>query len=103
VRQKIGEADIEDIVSGQPKKIELPTGGTEPPVFRHGEGGVKQRVLPGNEKFVAGDHIPRSESGGKGAGQQGAPDGAAKTILSLRSHKRNFSTTSSMASNYRIW
>ena len=90
VRKKISEADVEDLASAQPKKIEIPTGGTDQPVFRHGEGGVRERVLPGNEKFVVGDQIPRPEAGGKGAGRQGAPDGDGEDDFSFEISQEEF-------------
>ncbi len=75
VREKIRESDVKDIVSKEPKKVKITTRGTEEPVFRHGEGGVVERVLPGNKEFIPGDKLPRPSGGAGGGGSQGSPDG----------------------------
>lgn len=74
IREKVRDSDVKDIASNTPKQVKISTGGTEQPVFRHGNSGVKERVLPGNKEFVKGDKLPR-QNGGKGRGTQGAPDG----------------------------
>ncbi len=38
------------------------------PTFRHGKGGKRGGVHPGNKKFIAGDVIPRPQGGGAGDG-----------------------------------
>lgn len=90
VRKKIREADVEQIASPGPQKIKIPTGGTEESVFHHGAGGIRQRVLPGNEKFVAGDQIPRPAGGGQGAGAQGAPDGEGEDDFAFEISQEEF-------------
>lgn len=55
------------------KKVSIPTGGIDEPSIRKSEtGGNRQRILPGNERFVEGDRIARPDSGqgGDGNGDQ---------------------------------
>lgn len=71
VRESSQNRDIPDILEGG--EISIPTGGLHEPRFRHGPGGIRDEVLPGNRTFVEGDIIPRPEGGG-GRGS-GASDG----------------------------
>ena len=66
VAKAIDRRSITDINTGE--KISIPSKDVNEPTFHHGSGGVKQRVLPGNEEFVAGDKIKRPQGGGAGAG-----------------------------------
>ena len=75
VRQKIRETAVGDIASNDPKRVSVPSAGTEEPVFRHGDGGVVERVLPGNKEYRAGDTIPRPKKGSGDGGSEGAPEG----------------------------
>ena len=74
IQAKIRESDVEDIGSDRPKKIKISTQATDQPVFRHGDGGTRERVVPGNKEFRPGDTIPRPP-GGAGGGSKGSPDG----------------------------
>lgn len=74
VSEAIDKRSITDIHSGE--KISIPAKDIGEPVFHHGQGGKKVRVLPGNRDFVTGDQIKRPEGGdgsgsGKGAGNSG--------------------------------
>lgn len=72
VADAVDKRSITDMDKGE--KISIPTKDTSEPTFRHGKGGRNTRVLPGNDRFNQGDHIPRPrESSGKGAGP-GASD-----------------------------
>jgi uncharacterized sporulation protein YeaH/YhbH (DUF444 family) len=53
------------------------------PVIHHGNGGNNDRVLPGNDKFVEGDTIPKPD--GEGQGQRGTrgDDGEDEFIVEL--------------------
>jgi hypothetical protein len=56
---------------GQGGNVQIPAGGIEEPRFRPARGGGRRHyVLPGNEKYVVGDKIPKPESGqGDGRGE----------------------------------
>ena len=64
-RRKVGETD-----GGE--KISIPSRGIAEPVFhRAGHGGKRDYIVPGNKKYIAGDHIERPQ-GGEGGGRGGA-------------------------------
>jgi uncharacterized protein len=56
--------DIKDVLEGG--EVSIPLDGMHEPRFR-AEGGTRDRVLPGNKKFVEGDILPRP-NGGRGRG-----------------------------------
>jgi uncharacterized sporulation protein YeaH/YhbH (DUF444 family) len=58
--------DIKDVLEGG--EVSIPLDGMHEPRFRR-EGGTRDRVLPGNKKFVEGDILPRSGEG-RGRGSQ---------------------------------
>lgn len=69
VSEAITRRSITDMEHGE--QISIPTKDISEPVFHHGQGGHQERVLPGNDQFVAGDHIPRPPGGGGGGGGSG--------------------------------
>lgn len=66
VSEAIDKRSITDIHNGE--QISIPSKDISEPVFGHGEGGARSRVLPGNRDFVTGDKIRRPEGGGGGSG-----------------------------------
>ncbi len=73
VSDAVDKRSIMDMDKGE--KISIPSRNLNEPVFQHGKGGLNTRVLPGNDQFSAGDHIPRPEGGaGGGPGGSGASD-----------------------------
>ena len=62
---------IKDVLEGG--EISIPLDGMQEPRFRT-EGGTRDRVLPGNKKFVEGDIIERSKNGGGRGSQSGEGD-----------------------------
>src|SRR5690606_2606642 len=54
------------------------------PSFRHGSsGGSRDYILPGNEEYMQGDEIERTQGGGAGAGgHQGDGDDEFRFVLS---------------------
>src|ERR1700753_14893 len=63
--------DIKDVLEGG--EVSIPLDGMHEPRFRT-EGGTRDRVLPGNKKFVEGDILQRPNGGGGGGAQGGAGD-----------------------------
>src|ERR1700743_167282 len=63
--------DIKDVLEGG--EVSIPLDGMHEPPFRP-EGGTRDRVLPGNKKFVEGDLIERPNSGGGRGSQAGEGD-----------------------------
>jgi uncharacterized sporulation protein YeaH/YhbH (DUF444 family) len=76
VKDVIRSGSIKDMLSNKGKKISIPGKGLSKPTFGHSrEGGIKDRVYPGNDRFISGDRIKRPESGGGGKGKKASPDG----------------------------
>lgn len=71
VKDMIGERSITDMAKGG--DVRIPARDIAEPRFRHGPGGDRETVHPGNREFIKGDTIKRPDGGG-GAG--GAGDGA---------------------------
>lgn len=69
VSDAIDKRSITDMQSGE--KISIPSKDVSEPIFHHGDGGERQRVLPGNDEFIAGDKIKRPQGGGGGGGGNG--------------------------------
>src|SRR5215831_946827 len=75
--------DIQDVVQGG--EVTIPLDGMDEPRLRRGSGGVRDRVLPGNKKFIEGDVLPRPSEGGGGRPKEaGEGDGedAFRFVLS---------------------
>jgi len=66
VRHAVSGRRIHDIEQGE--NITLPRRDVSEPVFGHGAGGSQERVYPGNQEYVRGDHIARPPGGGSGSG-----------------------------------
>ena len=80
VKEAIDRRSIADIDKGE--KIGIPAGDISEPHFGHGRGGIRQDVLPGNDRFHSGDEMERPAGGAGGAGGgKASPDG---------SHEDNF-------------
>jgi uncharacterized sporulation protein YeaH/YhbH (DUF444 family) len=56
--------DIQDVVQGG--EVTIPLDGMDEPRLRRGNDGIRDRVLPGNKKFIQGDVLPRPSEGGGG-------------------------------------
>ena len=82
VRETSQNRDIPDILQGG--EVSIPTGGLDEPRFRHGPGGIRDHVLPGNQQFVEGGILPRSGEGGGSSRSAGEGDGedAFRFVLS---------------------
>lgn len=69
VSDAVSKRSITDMERGE--SIGIPKRDIDEPVFGHGTGGDRARVLPGNREFNAGDKLPRPDSsagGGSGGG-----------------------------------
>ena len=73
VAEAIARRGITDIEDGE--NISIPARDISEPQFRFRRGGVWRDVLPGNDRFHAGDEAERPMSGGGGKGSKGSPDG----------------------------
>jgi uncharacterized sporulation protein YeaH/YhbH (DUF444 family) len=74
VADAIAKRGIRDLESGE--KIGIPGRDISEPQFRHGKGGVRESVHPGNDRYQTGDQMDRPPSGSQGQGSgQASPDG----------------------------
>ncbi len=84
VTDMVSERSIKDMDRGGDVKI--PVRDISEPTFRHGQGGNRESVHPGNHKFNPGDRIKRPEGGGEGDGsgdQGGEGDGQDSFTFTL--------------------
>jgi len=74
VAQAIAKRGIRDLENGE--KVGIPGKDIAEPQFRHGKGGVRESVHPGNDRFQSGDEMDRPPPGGQGQGSgKAAQDG----------------------------
>jgi uncharacterized protein len=69
VKRAIDGRGIRDIERGE--DVTIPKKDIGEPVFRHGPGGVREIVHPGNREYVQGDRIERPPQGGAGGSGKG--------------------------------
>lgn len=66
VSEAVTNRSITDLESGE--SVSIPKRDIGEPTFRHGEGGKRTIVHPGNKEFIGGDRIARPPKGGGGGG-----------------------------------
>lgn len=73
VADAVNKRGVTDIESGE--NIVIPKKDLSEPIFHQGEGGVRDKVHPGNDQFSPGDRINKPPKGqGQGSGQGDASD-----------------------------
>ena len=70
VSDAVSKRSITDMERGE--NIGIPQKDIDEPVFGHGQGGYRSRVLPGNKEFKAGDKLKRPDGGGGGGSGSGS-------------------------------
>lgn len=77
VKDIIRDGSITDNLSNKQKRIKIKRKGLSQPDFRHDtQGGVRDRVMPGNKEFQQGDRTPKPQGGSGGPGKgKGSADG----------------------------
>lgn len=72
--------------------VTIPTKGIGQPTFRHStSGGYRERVLPGNKEFQAGDKIDKPPAGGGGdGGKEGSDQGEAEDTFAFALSREEF-------------
>ena len=69
VDDAVNKRSITDLERGE--EISIPKDNISEPSFRHGKGGTRNTIYPGNKEFNAGDRVKRPPSGGGGGGGGG--------------------------------
>jgi uncharacterized protein len=72
VARAVSQRKIADTAQGG--NVTIPSRDLNEPTFSVGQGGMRERVLPGNDSFNTGDRIPRPQGGGGGQGSGQASD-----------------------------
>lgn len=72
VADSISQRSVTDTESSE--NVTIPKRDIQEPIFHQGQGGNRDRVLPGNDQFTKGDKIKRPEGSGQGSGQGEASD-----------------------------
>ena len=69
VSEAVTKRSIKDMESGE--NVSIPQEDISEPTFRHGPGGKRSVIHPGNKEFAKGDKIPRPPGGGAGGSGEG--------------------------------
>lgn len=72
VARAVAQRKIADTDKGG--SVSIPSRDLSEPSFSLGQGGRRERVLPGNREFVTGDRVPRPQGGAGGGGSGKAGD-----------------------------
>ncbi|MDX1837765.1 YeaH/YhbH family protein [Legionella taurinensis] len=89
VSDAVGKRSITEIDQGE--QISIPARDISEPRFHRGQGGRIERVLPGNDQFIAGDRIKRpSESGAGGSGGQASDSGEGEDDFVFQLSREEF-------------
>lgn len=89
VSDAVGKRSITEI--DQAEKIKIPSKDTSEPMFHRGKGGHVERVLPGNDTFIAGDRVKRPESDGSaGGGGDASNDGEGEDSFAFELTREEF-------------
>ena len=71
-KEAIRGGDIKSITSSQGRKVKVPVKDLNQPRITHGEGGVYERVIPGNREYIKGRRFDReSEDESNGTNGEG--------------------------------
>ena len=103
VNKTVKERHVTDISGGE--TVSIPTKGIAEPRIGHAPtGGYRQRVLPGNKEFNAGERIPKPPQGGDGEGGKKATDsGEGEDEFQFVLSRDEFMDLSSRTWNCPIW
>ena len=89
VKKAISGRSIRDIEQGE--SISIPKRDISEPVFRHGQGGTRETVHPGNQEYVAGDRVKRPKGGqGGGGGGDASNEGEGQDDFVFQLSKEEF-------------
>lgn len=92
VKGAVRNGNIKDLVSDNGQTITVPGKGLKKPEFRHGNGGIVDRVLPGNKQFSPGDRVDKPQQGGGsgGKGNKSSADGEGQDEFRFTLTKEEF-------------
>ncbi len=74
VSDQLNKRSVTDLDTGE--SVSIPSRDTREPTFRSGQGGVRERIYPGNKEFVSGDRVKRPLNGeARGQGRRASDSG----------------------------
>ncbi|WP_153100276.1 YeaH/YhbH family protein [Paraburkholderia hayleyella] len=88
VADAVRDRSIKDIQSNQ--SISIPRKDIAEPSFRHGSGGRREMVHPGNADYIRGDRIARPQGGGGGRGGSASNDGEGEDDFVFELRREEF-------------
>ncbi len=88
VRRAVDKRDIRHIE--QAENITIPRKDIREPVFRHGQGGIRDMVHAGNKDYVRGDRIARPQGGAGGSGSQASDSGEGEDDFTFTLTREEF-------------
>ena len=88
MRRAVAQRDIRHIEEAE--NITIPRKDIREPVFRHGQGGIRDIVHAGNSDHVRGDRIARPQGGAGGAGSQASDSGEGEDDFTFTLSKEEF-------------
>ena len=88
VTKAVSGRSITDMENGE--VINIPSKDISEPHFRHGQGGKREMVHPGNKEFVTGDKIPRPSGQGQGQGNEASNSGEGQDEFSFELSREEF-------------
>lgn len=88
VSDAIAGRSITDIEKGE--SVTIPAKDVSEPTFRHGAGGRRDAILPGNKEFSTGDKIPRPPQQKGGKGNKASNSGEGEDDFAFQLSKEEF-------------
>lgn len=86
--EAVSDRSIMDTSEGE--RVNIPARDISEPQFRHGEGGKREMVHPGNSEFLAGDRLPRPRGGAGGRGRRASKDGSGEDDFAFQLSRDEF-------------
>jgi len=88
VRRAVSGRSIRDIDKGE--TVTVPRKDVSEPSFRHGPGGNREYVIPGNKDYARGDRIERPKNGGGSGGGKASRDGEGEDDFTFSLTREEF-------------
>ena len=86
--EAIAGRGITETESGE--TVNIPTRDISEPTFRHGTGGRRETVHPGNREFVSGDKLARPQAGAGGGGGEASDSGEGEDSFTFQLSREEF-------------
>ena len=90
VSDAVNQRSVTNTETGE--SISIPKGDISEPIFHQGQGGIRERVHPGNDQFIKGDKIERPQGGAVGGSGDGdaSADGEGEDEFSFQISKDEY-------------